>query len=192
MSLQPCVAEIRPPPTQKPVSWELQSCPHRPLVTATPAGYSGLTQPPNCPMRRSRVLRLSKLWQQSRRGACVYTGLSELHGTTTGMLQCPVDLKWASVLLYDSERRACNSWPPPFILITSYQSRAAHSHSGSSHIPAQLSTLPQKPHLTLQLRTKAPSKSLCHSVKETSTQRRALTHKLAPITIFPWISTSGS
>lgn len=43
----------------------------------------------------------------------------------------------------------CNSWPPLFILITSYQSRAAHSlSSSSSRVPAQLSPLPQSPHLT--------------------------------------------
>lgn len=31
--LQPCIAEIRPPPSQKPVSWEFESCPHTPLLT---------------------------------------------------------------------------------------------------------------------------------------------------------------
>lgn len=52
-----------------------------------------------------------------------------------------------SVLLSDSRRRACNSWPPFFNLITSYQSGAGGSGSSGSHIPAQLPTpSPPPPH----------------------------------------------
>lgn len=136
MSVSPCVAEIRPPPTQRPVSWELECCPQKITVDTQhhpSAGYR----------------RLIRLFSVNSNCFFCSDNVSRAGLTTTGVLQRPLGLR-TSVLQSDTEGQACNSWPPPFILITSYQRRAANSHSASSHIPTQLSKLlPPPPRFAL-------------------------------------------
>ena len=115
------------------------------------AGYNRLTRPSQLSNKTFHChlqLLLSRYCQQSTRVVCACR-LYELYRSTTDVLQCPVCLRVRLCFCMTVSGGACNSWPPPFILITSYQRRAARSHSDSSHVPAQLSALP--PHFTLTL-----------------------------------------
>lgn len=152
-----CIEEIRPPPSQKPVSWELEGCSHSLPVTHNTVRHpvtTGSIQPPNCPALQFSVT--SECYRQtppplnrqlSRHCVCVCAALCQLQQQT--YCRGPVGLSLllsAFLLLYNSKQRACNSWPPAFILISTYQGSAGCSYSSSSHIPALPSTLPHRAH----------------------------------------------
>lgn len=138
-----CRTEIRPPPTQKQVSWELESRPQCPLLTQDAIHQRETTgshqQPTVYPDNYlSAPNRFSCSDPSTRAGLtrtcvcpCKFTSLDE-HGRLSGLR--------AGRCCSDSSRQACNSWPPFFNLITSYQSGAGGPGSGGSHIPAQLPT----------------------------------------------------
>lgn len=113
--------------------------------------YNVLTYPPNCLTRRSSAGSNGFCWDAVSMAGVTRVCLSarvcaQAYELRDDHRRAAMSCRSVcmSVLLCDSERRASSSWPPPYAVITSYQSGAARSHgsSSSSHIPTQLSTLP--------------------------------------------------